>query len=292
VVLLILVALLWVAVLLPGVVGRYTERRPTDSIDKFHRRLRLLEATGPKIITPAFTLRTPRTVVDGVAPRPLARRARTQSSGSQLIVVESSRSDWGGNNQADQRSSDRLGASNPRQSSFEPVVSTGQLRTAVSGVPTGGVPKRPRRSTPASGRRSLARRRRRHVLLTLVVSLVLSALVGSVRTLHTEWVLTGMIGLALVAYVTAALYVQLVAEARPRRHFGGAPRLHQVRTGSWTGQLGRTEAQELVPLARGGRYGLLTEERWGSDPWAAAEHTGEGHSDVDAYADRRASVGA
>ena len=53
---LILVAVLWIAVLVPSVISKLSERRSAGSIDHFHQRLDLLERTGPKLVAPAYRL--------------------------------------------------------------------------------------------------------------------------------------------------------------------------------------------------------------------------------------------
>lgn len=47
---------LWIALLGPGVVRWLREHRPSTSIASFHRQLRLLEVSGPKLVTPANRL--------------------------------------------------------------------------------------------------------------------------------------------------------------------------------------------------------------------------------------------
>lgn len=46
---LLVLAVLWIAVLTPGILRKRAERRGTGSIDSFHRQLHLLERTGPKL---------------------------------------------------------------------------------------------------------------------------------------------------------------------------------------------------------------------------------------------------
>ncbi len=68
---------LWVVVLAPGVVRWARVRQPTTSIASFHRQLRLLEHTGPKIVEPAYRLGgVDAPVVERVAPSPPVRVPR------------------------------------------------------------------------------------------------------------------------------------------------------------------------------------------------------------------------
>jgi hypothetical protein len=53
---LVLVAVLWIAVLVPTAVSKLRERRSAESIGRFHQRLDLLERTGPKLVEPAYRL--------------------------------------------------------------------------------------------------------------------------------------------------------------------------------------------------------------------------------------------
>ena len=57
-ILLVFVALLWVAVLAPSAWRRFSERQGVGSIDHFHHQLQLLEHAGPKTVAPAYRLHT------------------------------------------------------------------------------------------------------------------------------------------------------------------------------------------------------------------------------------------
>ena len=52
----LIILALWVALLAPGVVRWVRRHRPTTSIASFHRQLRGLEHSGPKLMEPAFRL--------------------------------------------------------------------------------------------------------------------------------------------------------------------------------------------------------------------------------------------
>jgi hypothetical protein len=56
VIVLMLIALLWIAVLVPMAVAKLRERRSALAVGEFHHRLELLERTGPKLIEPAYRL--------------------------------------------------------------------------------------------------------------------------------------------------------------------------------------------------------------------------------------------
>ena len=52
----LIILALWVALLTPGVVKWLRNHKPSTSIASFHRQLRLLEHTGPKLVEPAYRL--------------------------------------------------------------------------------------------------------------------------------------------------------------------------------------------------------------------------------------------
>jgi hypothetical protein len=52
----LIILALWVALLAPGVVKWLRNHKPSTSIASFHRQLRLLEHTGPKLVEPAYRL--------------------------------------------------------------------------------------------------------------------------------------------------------------------------------------------------------------------------------------------
>lgn len=59
IVVLLILAVVWAAVLVPGVVRRRLERGSGDSIGDFHRQLRVLQRNVPVSIDPAFRLEAP-----------------------------------------------------------------------------------------------------------------------------------------------------------------------------------------------------------------------------------------
>lgn len=52
----LIILALWVALLTPGVVKWLRNHKPSTSVASFHRQLRLLEHTGPKLVEPAYRL--------------------------------------------------------------------------------------------------------------------------------------------------------------------------------------------------------------------------------------------
>ncbi|MHB8439821.1 MAG: hypothetical protein ACYDD4_11770 [Acidimicrobiales bacterium] len=57
-VILVILAMVWLAVLGPGLLRRRAERRSTYSVDAFHRQLHVLGRAAPSTIDPAYRLET------------------------------------------------------------------------------------------------------------------------------------------------------------------------------------------------------------------------------------------
>lgn len=82
---LLFLAVIWAAVLVPPMLRARAEGRPADSIGTFRHQLSVLQRTAPGMVAPANTLRSPmtpyRTIAPGLAIRSVspesARRART-----------------------------------------------------------------------------------------------------------------------------------------------------------------------------------------------------------------------
>jgi hypothetical protein len=55
-VVLLILAMVWAVVLGPSLIRRRAERRANNSIGDFHRQLRILERTGPSVVSPAHRL--------------------------------------------------------------------------------------------------------------------------------------------------------------------------------------------------------------------------------------------
>jgi hypothetical protein len=84
IVVLLILAMVWLAVLGPGLLRRRAERRSTDSIGAFHRQLRVLERTGPVLVDPAYRLDADSTADAGSTalrlPRPQRPARRTTAA--------------------------------------------------------------------------------------------------------------------------------------------------------------------------------------------------------------------
>ena len=93
---LIVLALIWAAVLVPPMLRARAEARPGDSISHFRQHLSVLQRTGPTAVRPANTLRIPNFVPPTPAPSyrmtrnyspQAARRARTLKRRRDVLVT-------------------------------------------------------------------------------------------------------------------------------------------------------------------------------------------------------------
>lgn len=93
---LVVLALIWAAVLVPPMLRARAEARPADSISHFRRHLHVLQRTGPTAVRPANTLRIPNFVPPTPAPSyrmtrsyspQAARRARTLKRRRDILVT-------------------------------------------------------------------------------------------------------------------------------------------------------------------------------------------------------------
>ena len=74
---LLVLAVIWGAVLIPPMLRARSESRPADSIGNFRHQLSVLRRTGPTVVPPAHALRIPRFTA---APAPTYQMARTYST--------------------------------------------------------------------------------------------------------------------------------------------------------------------------------------------------------------------
>jgi hypothetical protein len=232
VILLILVALLWIAVLAPGVITKLSDRRSSGSIDHFHDRLHLLERTGPKLIAPANRLeQAPRRLPAAVGygqPPPLRPAVR-----STLVLLET----------AEPESVASAVEVAPLDQRVAPVrvIAHDFSRTAgdfddfgtpavrmLDGPSLGTLPQpetievpdvalwQPPIHTAPTERRAQAARRRRDILGVLVSTIVLSGLLGIVPSLRRALIATAAAGFLLIVFIALALYAVTIRAERPR----------------------------------------------------------------------------
>jgi hypothetical protein len=230
VILLILVALLWIAVLAPGAITKIAERRSSGSIDSFHDRLHLLERTGPKLIRPANRLERaePRRLATAVGyasapgPQPVVRpalvlleTARPESEANAIDVVpldqpeapvrvvarsaaSPHRFDHADGPAVRMLDGPSLGDIGRPEAADEPDIASWQPPTGVA------------------ERRAQAARRRRDILGVLVTTMVLSGLLGIVPSLRPALIATAAAGFLLLAFVGLAVYAVSSRAGRDR----------------------------------------------------------------------------
>jgi hypothetical protein len=226
VILLILVALLWIAVLAPGAITKISERRSSGSIDSFHNRLHLLERTGPTLVRPAHRLQR------AEAPRlPAAVGYTDPVARPTLVLLET----------AEPQTDDAIDMVALVDPDAPPrVVARHAVRAgsdfdddrATPGVrmldgPSLGTIARPEayvapevtlvppQHRAESSERRAAARRRRDILGVLVTTMVLSGLLGVVPSLRPALIATGVTGFLLVAFIGLALYAVTTRAERP-----------------------------------------------------------------------------
>lgn len=224
---LLILAVLWVAVLVPGFMKKRSERQSVTSIDSFHHQLHLLERTGPKLVPPACRLEAV-----GAGALYAARSARglptiTSTPGRPKLVLlerpdnmdglEAGRDTAGYDEQVPPEVAGGAGpggeVGNPSgEASMSPGRGVAPLTLAA-----------PRRSDVYERRRAL--KRRRDLFGILAFTFVFSALLGMVHAFRILWVATLLSGLALVAYVTLMVYARRITlEQRAARRARGAVR--------------------------------------------------------------------
>jgi len=213
VVLLVLVALVWIAVLVPSIYSKYSARRSGGSIEHFHRQLHLLRRARPNMASPPPLLH----VAQPEAASLLVRSDTSVGAGARrtsLKLID------GDDPEAFAHDDEPL---DPGEVSF--VSSYKEPANYPDAVPSQDESLRFRRD-PA--RIKASRRRRRDTLGVLVLVLFFTGLLGIPHSLHFVWVVTGIAGVALVAFIGLAVYAQLIEEERRRSR--GMLRAVQART--------------------------------------------------------------
>lgn len=172
----LVLVVLWVAVLAPRAIRRVREGRSHTSIDSFHEQLHLLERAGPKLVEPAYRLASP---IVPLRPRSAPAPAVDATMGGHggLLLLD------------------------------RPMTEQGERRKARSERTERRLPPG---AAPSVQQRRRGRRRRRDILLGLVVTALLTGVVGAMNSLHALWVLTAVSVIAIAGYVALAAYVQML----------------------------------------------------------------------------------
>ena len=195
VILLVLVAVLWIVVLAPSVVRRIRERGGVGSVDHFHHQLELLEHAGPKLVAPAYRLRSGRSETNSSAvassrPKLFLLRAVPDGHAADIDDVDGARYE-------------RVGVIEPP----EPPVSPAETRAELAGY-----------------RRHQARQRCTLVLRLLAGAAVTSGILGVLPAFRLAWIFTGITGIAalalagLIAYARELEGQRLQSRSRVREH--------------------------------------------------------------------------
>jgi hypothetical protein len=226
VIVLILVALLWIAVLVPTLLSKLAERRSAGSIGRFHQRLDLLERTGPKLVQPAYRLtgtesssRSTVPLVVPVSPPPV-RPTLTLVSNSDPSPERESDVETRGSMIEEEFTGLRIAVADDRVASDDHRRSSKQDRAAQ-----------------LMDRRRLARRRRRDVFAVLCALTAVTSLMGLAHPLRGAWVAAGIFVALLAGFIALAAYGQHIE----------AERRHLVR-------LGRPEPAAVVAEPTAIRY--------------------------------------
>jgi hypothetical protein len=195
VILLVLIAVLWIVVLAPSVVRRFTEREGAGSIDHFHHQLQLLQHAGPKSVSPAYRLHTahPGGPGDGSAhdlesSRPRLVLVRAVGDGQSTDIAD-----------VDGAQYERVGVIEGP----EPTVSPAQTKAGL-----------------AAYRRQQARQRCTLVLRLLTAAAITTGILGFLPSLRLAWVFTGLTGLAALGLVALIAYARDVEGQRRQRPRG------------------------------------------------------------------------
>jgi hypothetical protein len=202
-ILLILVGL-WIVVLAPSAIKRLFDRRPTASIESFHQRLDLLQRTGPKIVSPAYRLQTAHSGT-GLAPCESGFPAVSSMPGRPNLVLLPP---------VDDEAVPEIVASFGPEGYEEEWVESYEEYPPVAAEA--------RRRGPDPFQRHRTRVRRRNVLALLAVNLLVTAPLGAMAGLHLLWIVTGISGLALAAYLSLVAYAK--ALTAQERRFGSLER--------------------------------------------------------------------
>jgi hypothetical protein len=175
-ILLVVVALLWLAVLAPSAWRRFTERQGVGSIDHFHHELQLLEHAGPKMVSPAYRLHT---ALPGGGPDDAAMPA-VDSSRPKLVLL---------------RPTDDVAAADVDDSEGVHYERVGVLDRPESVC-------LPEVSADLSHFRREQARNRCTVLLRCLTGVAISTgLIGIFPGMHLAWIFTGLSGVATLALV-------------------------------------------------------------------------------------------
>jgi hypothetical protein len=220
---LLVLVVLWIVVLAPSFIKKVLERQSTGSIESFHHQLHLLERTGPKLVTPAYRLETAQPSTGTILGKSGFPSVSSRPGRPNLVLLQPVAGGVPGieGDVVDEASGEHYRRLLPPAVDAGPGAFDGTPR-AFEGVPPAGSARFARQRVDDYRRRQ-TRRRRRDLLIGLLASLLLTALLGIVPSLHALWVVSALSGVGLAAYVVLAAYAQLLEADRhsPPRRMGG-----------------------------------------------------------------------
>ena len=282
----LIILALWAALLAPGVVRWFRNHQPTTSIASFHRQLRGLEHTGPKLVEPAYRL----DAEDGAPeweqmPRPAAV--------PRLVLLTTSATDKESTMRYDDRPVDEYDDApwddpwgGDDEVTYEPVVRARTVRAPrydefedASPAPRGrhargssnpAPPRYDRYDQDDRGADTVeglppeqAGQRRRRILVALGTTIAVTFVLGLFPSLGILWVVTFLAILAAVTYLGLMLYAANAG-------------LYGASTSSLD-DTARPVARVVVPAFGAGAYDQLDddyeydeEDDWGTGRIAAA----------------------
>ncbi len=191
-ILLVLVAFLWVAVLAPSAWRRFGERQGVGSIDHFHHQLQLLEHAGPKTVAPAYRLHT---AMPGGGPAEASAPAVDSSRPKLLLLRPTDDAAAADVDDGDGAHYERIGVLDRPEPACVPEMS----------------------ADLSAFRREQARRRCTMLLRCLCGVVISTGLIGMWPGMHLAWIFTVLSGLAALGLVGLMAYAKEL-EAEPRRH--------------------------------------------------------------------------
>ena len=211
-ILLVLVALLWMAVLAPSAWRKFSERQGVGSIDHFHHQLQLLEHAGPKTVAPAYRLHT---ASPGGGPAPSVP-AVADASRPKLVLLRATEDETAADvDDSEGVHYERVGVLDRPEPACLPEVG--------SNLPV--------------YRREQARRRCTTFLRCLCGVAISTGLIGIFPGMHLAWIFTGLSGLAALGLVGLMAYArEIEAQQRARRpRSADAPRAVEPATAGYPG---------------------------------------------------------
>jgi hypothetical protein len=183
VILLVLVAVLWVVVLAPSVLRRIRERGGVGSVDHFHHQLELLEHAGPKLVDPAYRLRSAG-----------AGKSATPSSHPKLVLLRAVQDGQAADiEDVDGAHYARVGVIEPPEPPVSPTQTDAEL---------------------AAHRRQQARQRCTFVLRLLAGVAITTGILGVLPAFRLAWIFTGITGIAALALAGLIAYAREVEGQR------------------------------------------------------------------------------